>query len=291
MTRKKIACIAIGGNALTSRVALKGLATGIALLSRKGQGIVITHGNGPQVGELALVERKSLSVLTAETAAEIGLEIAASLEDAGVSGKKVAVVITRVIADPSDREFRDPSKPIGRFYSGKEAAGLRRNGRAVRKLLKGYRIVVPSPKPLGVLELDEINALLSDGYIVIAGGGGGSAVSRRGSHLSYLDAVLDKDLTSSLLAVQLRADRLVILTDVDGAYLDFGRESERRIGKVDAAAMERYVREGQFERGSMLPKVEACLSFVRKRRKSAAIGSLGAAQEVLELRNCTVVTP
>ncbi len=277
--------IAIGGNALTDRRSLGSVSREIARLARSGNEIVVTHGNGPQVGELAMAEKKSLAELTAQTEAEIGLEIDDELKRLGC---RSVVVISRVVVDPKDPEFRRPSKPIGRFYTRAKAAELERKGNVLRKLIHGYRIVVPSPRPLRFLEIETIRELLSLGYVVISGGGGGVAVSLRGGVTSYLNAVIDKDRASSLLAMELRADRLVILTNTEGAYLDFSG-SKRLIRRADARAMERYAADGEFEAGSMLPKVEACVSFAKGSGKIAVIGRLENAREVFALKECTVI--
>jgi carbamate kinase len=277
--------IAIGGNALTDRRSLGSVSREIARLARSGNEIVVTHGNGPQVGELAMAEKKSLAELTAQTEAEIGLEIDDELKRLGC---RSVVVISRAVVDPKDPEFRRPSKPIGRFYTRAKAAELERKGNVLRKLIHGYRIVVPSPRPLRFLEIETIRDLLSLGYVVISGGGGGVAVSLRGGVTSYLNAVIDKDRASSLLAMELRADRLVILTNTEGAYLDFSR-SKRLIRRADARTMERYAADGEFEAGSMLPKVEACISFAKGSGKIAVIGRLENAREVFALKECTVI--
>ncbi len=277
--------IAIGGNALKNRKSLGSVSREIARLARSGNEIVVTHGNGPQVGELAMAEKKSLAELTAQTEAEIGLEIDDELKRLGC---RSVVVISRVVVDPKDPEFRRPSKPIGRFYTRAKAAELERKGNVLRKLIHGYRIVVPSPRPLRFLEIETIRELLSLGYVVISGGGGGVAVSLRGGVTSYLNAVIDKDRASSLLAMELRADRLVILTNTEGAYLDFSG-SKRLIRRADARAMERYAADGEFEAGSMLPKVEACVSFAKGSGKIAVIGRLENAREVFALKECTVI--
>lgn len=275
--------IAIGGNALTSPSALSAVSKEIARLVRDGNEVAVTHGNGPQVGELAMTESRSLSELTAQTEAGIGLEIERTLESHGC---RPAVVITRVAVDPHDREFRKPSKPIGRFYRRREAAGLVRKGSVVRKLIHGYRIVVPSPKPLRAFETGTMQDLLALGYVVIAGGGGGVAVNRKSR--SYLNAVIDKDYASAMLARELKADRLVILTNVDGAYLDFTGK-RRLIRETTQTDLRRYADKGEFEEGSMLPKIEACISFARSPGRVAVIGRLERAGEVFALKNCTVI--
>lgn len=282
--------IAIGGNAITNAHVLSGLSVEIGRLARKGDQILVTHGNGPQVGELLLEEGRSLALLTAQTEAEIGLEVQESIEKAGHVGK-VAIVITRVLVNPRDREFRFPTKPVGRFYSKAEADIGRRNDHAVRKLIGGYRVVVPSPDPIEILDLEHISSLLESGHVVIAGGGGGVAVARGSNGLRYLDAVLDKDKTSALLASRLHADRFIILTNIDAVYLGYGKRNQKRIARAAVAEMEEYIREKEFEPGSMLPKVEACISFIRSGGNYAAIGSLDEARGVIGGRSGSIITP
>jgi carbamate kinase len=285
--------IAVGGNALTDEKVLKSLSDAVFALRKRDAEIIITHGNGPQVGELALVEKKNLAVLTAQTEAELGLEIEQSLAEAKNRGgaTEPAIVLTRVRVDARDAEFRHPTKPIGPFIGKALARGIARKGMVVRKLIHGYRRVVPSPMPREILEAGLIRRLLRDGYVVIAAGGGGIAVVRKGKRLAYADAVLDKDLTSSLLAATLKADRFVILTDVDGAFLDFNTPLSRMIRRASAKEMAGHIAAGQFEEGSMLPKVEACVEFVKRTGKPAAIGNLGNVRSVLNLEKATLITP
>ena len=159
--------IGIGGNALTEYTVMRRVAADIAAIAGRAE-IAVTHGNGPQVGELAMIEKKNLSILTAQTQAEIGIEVEKSLEAAmkrrGHAG--AAVVLTRVVVDKNDKEFGDPSKPVGRFCTGQEAAALGKKGFVMKKLMNGYRRVVPSPKPLDIMESDQIHDLLSKRYIV-----------------------------------------------------------------------------------------------------------------------------
>jgi carbamate kinase len=285
--------IAVGGNVLTDESVLKSLSEAVVALHAGGAEVIITHGNGPQVGELALVERKNLAVLTAQTEAELGLEIEMSLTRFGKgSGRaRPAIVLTRVLVDANDPEFRHPTKPIGPFVSAEKAVALAQKGITAKKLIHGYRRVVPSPKPREIIEAEMIRGLLKDGYLVIAAGGGGIAVVRKGRGLAYADAVIDKDLASSLLATMLKADRLIILTNVDGAFLDFGTPRSRIIARASAREMAGHIADGQFEEGSMLPKVEACVEFVKMTRKPAAIGNLVNARSVIDMEKATVITP
>lgn len=281
---------ALGGNAF-SEENLRIVAGAVVSLYRKGNEIIITHGNGPQVGELYLEEGRNLGVLTGQTEAELGMEIERAIL-AGMKGnqKKVAVVLTRTLVDAKDPEFRNPTKPIGHFYKKRERVPGKTGKFKVKKLLNGYRLVVPSPKPLRILEVNEITELLGRGYVVIAAGGGGIAVMESGNTFRFADAVIDKDLASALLATKINADRLFILTDVDGAYLNFGKGNEKRLGKVGTRMLASYLKDGQFEKGSMAPKIQACINFVRSAGKTAAIGDISKIEDVVKLKT-TVVLP
>ncbi len=278
--------IALGGNALDGGN-IAPAAKMIARLHKAGHEVAVTHGNGPQVGELATIESKSLAVLTAQTEAEIGLMIENSIPGAMES---TATVITRSIVDPMDRAFRNPSKPIGKVLSTKEADSLRKKGTSVANTLNGPRRVVPSPIPARVLEASFIAALLKSGYIVICGGGGGVPVSVQGGALRYQDAVIDKDRASAVIAKELKADRLVILTTVDGAYVNYGRKSQRKVKRISSVELGVMLDEGEFEEGSMAPKVEACIDFVDSTGKPAVIGSLAKPEDAIRMSNVTVVT-
>ncbi|MDE1825553.1 MAG: hypothetical protein KGH61_03915 [Candidatus Micrarchaeota archaeon] len=284
--------VSIGGNALETSKTLKSVLNAIYFLSKQGN-VIITHGNGPQVGELAGAESLSLGLLTAQTQAQIGVmleeEIAKYLKSKSVH-KQVEVVLTRVLVDPKDAAFKNPTKPIGKFYNAGQARALRSQFK-IKKLINGYRRVVASPKPMKVLNLGSIKALLKNRYIVIAGGGGGVPIVYRGGWYDFADAVLDKDYTSALLAKSLGADNMFILTATDGAYINFGKKGAKKLLKVTTGELSRYVEQGHFEEGSMKPKVEACIDFVRSTGCMAAIGNLNRANQVVRLRNCTVVRP
>lgn len=283
--------IAVGGNALSNERVLNKLSAHVSRLFSQGNQIVITHGNGPQVGKLALHEKKILAVLTAETQVEIGAEIRKSLLSVPKAWrtKRITIVPTRVVVDRKDREFENPSKPIGKFYTEKDAERLERKGFVMKKLLEGYRRVAPSPKPIEILERKAIEKKLEARHIVIAAGGGGVAVTRKKGGFAYADAVIDKDLASALLAIRLKADGLFILTNVDGIFLNFERKGERMLKRVKVSDLKRYERQGQFEAGSMLPKVKACIEFVDKTGKPAVIGNLEKADRVFKLKGATVI--
>jgi len=279
---------ALGGNAFTARN-LEIVSRFIVPLCLKGNEIVITHGNGPQVGRLYLKEGRSLATLTGETEKVLGSEIRKAILGR-LRKAKVSVVLTRTLVSGRDPEFRRPTKPIGGFYQSKEAVPRGKRGFGIRRLEGGYRLVVPSPRPLRIFETGKIERLLSHGHVVIAAGGGGMAVVKSKAGTRLADAVLDKDLVSSLLAWKIMADGFFILTNVEGAYTDFGKRDQRLVRMVSASALRRYLRQGHFEEGSMKPKVEACLEFVGRRRKIAAIGSISKIKDVFGLK-ATVVLP
>jgi carbamate kinase len=285
--------IAVGGNALSKKEVLNKLSAHVVALSREGNEVVVTHGNGPQVGRFALHEKKSLAILTEETQVSIGSEIKSSLLMAARHNGKIRVkaVITHVLVDGNDSEFKKPTKPIGKFYSKSEAEALSRKGLVVKHLLEGYRRVVPSPKPIEIIEANKVESLIRNGNIVIAAGGGGIAITKDGRRFKYADAVIDKDLTSALLAIKLKADMLFILTNVPGVFLNFETKHEKMIKKIRADELKKYIKEGLFEPGSMLPKVKACVEFAKKAHKPAVIGGLKTADKVFRLETATIILP
>jgi carbamate kinase len=269
--------VALGGNALmrpgergTAAEQLANLRRAVAALKEllHEPQLVITHGNGPQVGnELLRQERAAeeapplpLWLAVAQTQAEIGALIAAELRPA-VNLREVACVLTHVRVAPDDPAFDRPTKPIGPFYSDAEAEQLERDrGWAmVADANRGRRRVVPSPQPLEVVELDAIRALAAGGAITIACGGGGIPVVKRGDRLTGVDAVIDKDHASALLAKHLGAERLVVLTDVPAVYRHFGTERQAHVSELSLGEAKALLPE--LGEGSMRPKVEAAIAF------------------------------
>lgn len=265
--------VALGGNALmrpgergTAAEQLANLRRAVgALRPLLGENLVLTHGNGPQVGnELLRQERAAdeapplpLWLAVAQTQAEIGALIAAELRPYVTP----ACVLTHVRVAPDDPAFDRPTKPIGPFYSNEQGEQLQRErGWAmVSDANRGYRRVVPSPQPLEVVELDVIRRLAESGCVVIACGGGGIPVVRRGDRLTGIDAVIDKDRASALLAHELGAERLIILTEVPAVYRNFGEPDEEELRTLTAVEAETLLPE--LAEGSMRPKVEAALAF------------------------------
>ena len=270
--------VALGGNALmrpgergTAAEQLANLRRAVAalrpLLVEPGQGLVLTHGNGPQVGnELIRQERAAeevpplpLWLAVAQTQAEIGALIAAEMRP--VVDRQVACVLTHVRVAPDDPAFDRPTKPIGPFYTAAEAEQLERErGWALSAdSNRGHRRVVPSPEPLEIVELAAIRALAETDAIAIACGGGGIPVVRRGERLVGVDAVIDKDRASALLARELEAERLLILTEVPAVYESFGELDQRELRELERTDAEALL--PHLAEGSMRPKVEAALSF------------------------------
>jgi len=256
------------GTAAEQLANLRRAVTGLRPLLVETEGLVITHGNGPQVGnELLRQERAAaeapplpLWLAVAQTQAEIGALIAAELRTA-LAGREVACLLTHVTVAPDDPAFDRPTKPIGPFYSAEQAELLERErGWALAPdANRGHRRVVPSPEPLEIVELDAIRRLVEAGTITIACGGGGIPVARHEGRLSGVDAVIDKDRASALLARELEAERLIILTEVPAVYRSFGDEDQeeiRELARKDAEALLPTLPEG-----SMRPKIEAALGF------------------------------
>jgi len=281
MGDKPIMLVAFGGNALIQSGQegtaeqqfenLKLTMRQIAKLSQKYK-IVITHGNGPQVGNLLLqqescdeVPKMPLEIIGAMTQGQIGYMIESSLDTAFMEIKEsveqhFVTLITYVVVDENDPGFQNPTKPIGPFYTEAQAKNL---PYTLAKTDKGLRRVVASPKPVAIVERREIKKLIDMDFIVICCGGGGIPVIRKNRKFRGVEAVIDKDLASSILAREIKADIFVIASDVQGAAINWGQADQKILRKVPLAEMEKYVSEGQFPAGSMGPKVEAVMQFTR----------------------------
>ncbi len=290
-TQKPTLLVALGGNALirkgeagTVAQQFKNLAIPIRQIAKLSQGyrIIITHGNGPQVGNLLLqqescgtVPRLPLEILVAQTQGQIGYMIESTLDselmDLDIHVKPLVSLITYVVVDENDPAFLKPSKPIGPAYRRKKDAP---SGYPVIKTTKGFRRVVVSPKPVTIIEKREIKKLINADFIVICCGGGGIPVVREGRAFEGVDAVIDKDLASARLAEEVGVDIFLIATDVPGVALNYGTPAEKFLRKLDINAAERYLKEGHFPTGSMAPKVEAAIEFIRSRGKRAIITSI-----------------
>lgn len=310
--RKRIV-IALGGNALGHTLseqaqAVKATARAIVDLVEDGQQVVVAHGNGPQVGiiysAMAALEREDphqgatpLSVCGAMSQAYIGHDLQRALRqellDRGVADMPVCSIVTQVEVDPGDPAFAAPSKPIGRFMTRQEAERCAaETGCAVGEDAgRGWRRWVASPRPRHIVELPAIRALAQAGQLVICCGGGGIPVCRAGEHaLEPVEAVIDKDFAAALLAEELEADTLIILTAVERVAINFRRENEQWLSAMTVEEARRYMAQGQFAPGSMLPKVEAAVHFAQsKPGREALITLLERARDGIAGRTGTVI--
>lgn len=307
--RKKIV-IALGGNALGNSPKeqlelVKKTAKNIVDLVEEGYDIVVTHGNGPQVGMINLAmqvsheEENTPNMPFAECGAMsqgyIGYHLQQSIQRELLRRNKrrnCITVITQVLVDAKDKAFKNPTKPIGSFYTREEAVKMaEENGYIMKEDAgRGYRRVVASPEPIKIIEGKVINELLSKRNIVIAAGGGGIPVVKRRDTYYGVDAVIDKDKTSARLALDLKADIFLILTAVDKVCINFNTKNEKQLDVLTVKDAKKYIEQKEFKEGSMLPKVEACLDFVTHRRDGQAIiTSLNKAREALLGKNGTLV--
>jgi len=289
--KKPILLVALGGNALIRKGQegtieqqfenLKLPVRQIARLSRDYK-IIITHGNGPQVGNLLLqqeccdaVPKLPLEILGAQTEGQIGYMIESTLDGElmtlGIYSKPLVTLITYVVVDQDDAAFDNPTKPIGPVYTKEQAREL---DCPVMETSRGYRRVVASPMPLTIIEKKEIEKLIEMDFIVICCGGGGIPVIRKGRAFSGVNAVIDKDLASALLATETGVNIFVMATDVKGVMLNFGKKEQRFCSSLTLEEAGRYLRQGQFAAGSMGPKVKAAVQFMENPGKRAVICSI-----------------
>lgn len=302
MEKKKRIVIALGGNALGNTLseqmaAVKITAKAVVDLIQEGCEVVVVHGNGPQVGminnAMAALSRENpdqpntpLSVCVAMSQAYIGYDLQNALREElysrNIQDMPVSTMITQVRVDADDPAFQDPSKPIGHFMTKEEAEFAEKNYDYVTKedAGRGYRRVVASPRPAEIIEIGAIRSLLESGQLVIACGGGGIPVTLDGNHLKGASAVIDKDFASCLLAEQLDADFLIILTAVEKIAINFGKPEEKWLADLTCDEAKQYIDEGHFAPGSMLPKVEAAVRFAEsKPGRTALITLLEKAKE------------
>ena len=299
---KKKVVIALGGNALgktnEEQIKLvKSTAIKIVDIISNGYDVVITHGNGPQVGMIASsLEGNAIPFSECDAMSEgyIGYHLSQAivneLRTRGIN-KSCVSVLTQVVVDKDDTAFDNPTKPIGNFYSKEEASLLSDSKGYIMKedAGRGYRRVVASPKPLEIVEFESINELISSGHIVIACGGGGIPVVLEDDKFVGVDAVIDKDLTSALLAEKIDADYLLILTGIDKVCINFDEPDEKKLDILSLSDAYKYISNNEFAEGSMLPKIEACLKFVKNTNKYAVITSLDEALNGLDGKSGTVV--
>jgi len=314
---KKRVVIALGGNAILQRGQrgtyeeqmenVRKTAKQIAeIILHNDYEVVVTHGNGPQVGALLLhmdagqqlygIPAQPMDVAGAMTQGQIGYMIGQALMNElrkkGVE-KPVATVVTQTVVDKNDPAFQNPSKPVGPFYDEETAKRLaeEKGWTVVEDAGRGWRRVVPSPDPKGHVEAAVIVDLVEKGFIVIASGGGGVPVIEENGQLRGVEAVIDKDLAGEKLAEEVKADIFMILTDVNGAAINYGKPSERWLEKVTVEELKKYYEEGHFRKGSMGPKVLAAIRFIEWGGERAAIASLDRAVEALEGKTGTQIFP
>jgi carbamate kinase len=277
----------------------------IVKIVKDGNELVMTHGNGPQCGAIFLqnvagekekVPAMPLHVCGAMTQGFLGellqQELDGALRKEGID-KQVVSIVTQSFVDPKDPAFQNPTKPIGPFYSKEEADFLikERGYNMVEDAGRGYRMIVPSPVPQQFVEAEAIKTLVNQGFIVVCSGGGGIPVILKDNKIEGVNAVIDKDLGASVLAATTNADAFMILTDVPEALINYRKENETAIREATVAQMEEYIKEGQFAKGSMLPKVQACIKFVKSTGKPALITALDCALQALKGERGTKIIP
>jgi len=317
MKKNKIV-LALGGNAIT-KANEKGTtqeqfrnidttASKLVQLTKNGHDVVVTHGNGPQAGALLIQQEEAKEKVPPQTLAACGAmtqgQLGWMLENRisyYLSKERidlnVAAIVTQVLVDKNDPDFQDPSKPVGPFYTKEEALKLQKEKDYIVKEvkpgeIKSWRRVVPSPEPIDILEKDVVNKMLNEKIMVISCGGGGIPVIKNNDR-QYLgiDAVIDKDKASAKLATTLDADKLVILTDVEKVYLNYNKPNQKALDSLSVDEAEKCLEEGHFLKGSMAPKIEACIEFVKLSGKEAIITSLDKVSNAINNDTGTHIYP
>ena len=309
----KTVLVALGGNAIlkykeegTAEEQLRNVRTScrtLARLIKEDYHIAITHGNGPQVGDILLRNEMAKEVLPpmpldfcgAESQGMIGYMLQQCLinELRQIDAERpVMTILTQTLVARDDPAFDRPSKPIGPFYSAAEAESLRekKDWTVVEAQGRGFRRVVPSPRPISILEGRSIKDLFENGYVVIACGGGGIPVIERDGEINGVEAVVDKDHSAAVLANLIGACSLLILTDVDEVYLDYGKPGQRAIPTMSISQAEKWMTQGHFQEGSMGPKVESAIEFVRNGGKKTVITSMEKAMDAMAGKAGTTIT-
>jgi carbamate kinase len=316
--KKKLVVIALGGNAIkqagevgTAFDQFKNVertCEQLVIMNKLNYKLILTHGNGPQAGDLLiqqeegkdLVPAQPLDVLDAMTQGQIGYMFQNRLQNAFHNVGKdipIATLITQVLVDRKDPDFINPSKPVGPFYTEKEALDLMENKdylvkNVKPKAKKGWRRIVPSPEPLGIVEAHIIKKLVDAHVIVITSGGGGiPVVSSSPGTLTGVEAVVDKDKAGQKLAEVVNGDIFLVLTDVENVFLNYGSNDEQRLGVISIDEATRHLNDGQFGAGSMEPKVEACIRFIKTGGERAIITSLDKVIDALEGKTGTHIIP
>ncbi|HLD84036.1 MAG TPA: carbamate kinase [archaeon] len=287
----EITIVAFGGNAISDPRKAESAAEQArkiesAILRLKGiPKMAITHGNGPEVGNLLLQQaggrRLPLDALVAMTQGQLGYWISQAVEN--VLDRKAVSIVTRVLVSPSDPGFSMPAKPVGPFYR-------RKIFRDMAKTKDGWRRVVPSPMPLRILDIGAVRAVAEKGMVPVACGGGGVPVIKKGRKYAGVEAVIDKDYASALLGSEMGAKSLVFITNVDCVFLNYGAPGEAPVRAIRADDAEEYLRGGHFGEGSMKPKVQAAIDFIRKGGEKAVITSIGNLGAALKGRAGTLIT-
>ncbi len=300
---KNLAVVAIGGNAVnrpgekpTAENMLSAIAEAMGYLvdMLDEYDIVITHGNGPQVGNILIQQEMAKEVIPpfpidvndAQTQGSLGYMIVQALRnrlaERGLN-REVAALITQIVVDKNDEAFKKPSKPVGPFYTEEEARKLMTEKGWIMKedAGRGWRRVVPSPKPLDIVEKEIIQMLLKNDVIVVAAGGGGIPVVRENGKLKGIEAVIDKDRASALLAIEINADELIILTGVEKVALNYGKPNQTFVDTLIVDDAMKYLKEGHFPAGSMGPKIEAAIDFVSATNKTCLITDMKKLKEAL----------
>jgi carbamate kinase len=314
--RGKLAVVAFGGNALLrpedrgtqeEQIArAKQAARWLAEIVRYGYKLLVVHGNGPQVGNILVqaeeastkIPPQSLDVCVAQTEGSIGFMLQQAirnrLESIGLGGGEVATVLTEVEVDVADPAFKRPTKPIGPFFTRYRAEALERDlGWTMREDAgRGWRHVVPSPRPLRILNIRTIERMLDTASVVVAAGGGGIPVVKgRDGQWRGIEAVIDKDYASALLGAELRADLFIVLTGVAKVAIDFNKPTQRLLDRLTVEEAEKHLAAGQFPAGSMGPKIESAIQFVRASGRHVLITDVAVLREALEGEDGTLIVP
>jgi len=309
---RKRAVVALGGNALIKEgqegtiyeqfANTREVSKSIVKMIKNGWDVVITHGNGPQVGAILLQNDLAkdvtppmpLGICVAESEGLIGYMIQQCLSNALKKvnvEKSVVTLITQVLVDEDDPSFSNPTKPIGPYYNEEEALDILKEGYQMTRQPEGWRIVVPSPDPKSIVEGDIIKKMLDDDIVVIASGGGGMPVIEKEDRgLDGLEAVIDKDLASERLAEAIGADLLLILTDVEKVYLDYKTPKEKALDTISLKELKKYYEEGYFPPGSMGPKILAAIRFLEYGGKKVIISNVEKGWEALQEKTGTHIT-
>ncbi|KAL3946327.1 carbamate kinase [Lentilactobacillus hilgardii] len=304
--------VALGGNAILSKdasaqaqmKAVKETAKELVNFIKNGDQLIITHGNGPQVGNLLLQQSAAdsdenpampLDTCGAMTQGSIGYwfqnAMKEELLDSGID-KDVMAIVTQTIVDENDPAFQNPSKPIGPFYKETEVEGLKAlhpDWQIIEDASRGYRRVVPSPKPLEINEYRAIKQVVDAGIVPIVSGGGGIPVVRKGNRLVGTEAVIDKDFSASKIAQLIDADKLIILTSAGGVFYNYGKPNQVELKEVSVDEIQKHIDAKEFAKGSMRPKVEVATSFVRNTGNPAVIGDLEDVKEIIKGNEGTTI--